>query len=270
MVLGINLRRKKKEDTTDDSEKEVPSPTLPVLAPSAFQWPSNFIADSGGETPSKVQSSPGREPIRQHSASNIPYHRPFRKDSFTSLPGHHQPHQNGTGTIKAGGTDSQGRPSIASIYASQPLASFRRTQKNSTVGGTARPSRNKRRTPHVVPTFNVMVVGGARTGKTSMSRLLVQTCHLSPLATPAHHESFDKFMQGPVKRTDSVETATIQVDEGAERIALTVMDTPGLQLGNELDLERSVTSILRLFDTRFAETLDEVIYILTTANLHAF
>lgn len=65
-------------------------------------------------------------------------------------------------------------------------------------------------------------------------------------------------MRGSIKPTSSVQSASLEIDEGPERIILTIMDTPGLLLGNELDLERSVTSILRHFDSRFAETLDEV------------
>lgn len=249
MVLGITLRRKRKEDTTDDSDSVVPSPTLPVLAPSDFQWPSDFIADGVDQPPQAGPGgSPNRAPVRQPSASNIPYHRPFRKDSINS---------NGHGDAMKGG-EKQPRQSIASMYAS-PVAAFNRVRKASTAGSVGvKPSRNKRRVPRVIPTFNIMVVGGANTGKTSISRLLLQTCQLSPLATPAHRDSLEKFMKGSVRSTGSVETVTVEIDEGPDRIALTLMDTPGLLLGNELDLERSVTSILRHFDTRFAETLDEV------------
>lgn len=253
MVLGISLRRKRKEDATDDTESVVASPTLPSIAPTDLQWPSNFIADGADATSGSAQpgpvGSPRREPVRQPGGSNVPYHRPFRKDSTAS---------NATnGTSKAG---KEGRPSIASMYTSKPLPSFTRPSRGSAppTNAVAKAVKSKRRAPHIVPTFNIMVVGGVKTGKTSLSRLLLQTCQVSPLATPAQRQSVDKFMQGSVKPTTSIQSASLEIDEGPERIALTLMDTPGLILSNELDLERSVTTILRHFDSRFAETLEEV------------
>lgn len=252
MVLGITLRRKRKEDCTDDGDSIIASPSLPSIAPTDLQWPSNFIADAAVDAATKPSDggSPG-EPTRQPGTSTIPFHKPFRKDSFQS-----SEHDEAT---KDASRDN-GRPSIASMYASRPVPSFTRPPRRSTTPTvvTATHTRSKRRVPHIVPTFNIMVVGGAKTGKTSISRLLLQTCQISPTATPAQRESLEKFMSGTVSSTTSVRSVTLEIDEGPDRIALTLMDTPGLLLGNELDLERSVTSILRLFDTRFAETLDEV------------
>jgi hypothetical protein len=256
MVLGISLRRKRREDATDDGDSIIASPSLPDIAPTNLQWPSDFIADAAAEDtslqPSDDAGSPGREPIRHPAASSIPFHKPFRKDSFQS-----NEHDD---TTKDASRD-HGRPSIASMYATRPVPSFTRPSKSSTpssVVSAKLPTRSKRRVPHVIPTFNIMVAGGAKTGKTSISRLLLQTCQISPSATPAQRESLENFMNGTVSPTNSVRSVTLEIDEGPDRIALTLMDTPGLVLSNELDLERSVTSILRLFDTRFAETLEEV------------
>jgi hypothetical protein len=255
MVLGITLRRKRKEDATDDGDSITASPSLPDIASTDFQWPSDFIADAADDASLPVQpsdaGSPGREPIRQPGVSTIPFHKPFRKDSFQS---------NGHDEAAESVSRDQGRPSIASMYATRPVPPFTRPPKGSTPSTivSAKQTRNKRRVPHVVPTFNIMVVGGTKTGKTSIGRLLLQTCQISPTATPAQRESLENFMSGTVSPTTSVWSVTLEIDEGPDRISLTLMDTPGLVLSNELDLERSVTSILRQFDTRFAETLEEV------------
>lgn len=255
MVLGITLRRKRKEDATDDGDSITASPSLPDIASTDFQWPSDFIADAADDTSSPAQpndaGSPGHEPTRQPGVSTIPFHKPFRKDSFQS---------NGHDEAVEGIPRDQGRTSIASIYATRLVLPFTRPPKRSTPSTivSVNPTRSKRRVPHVVPTFNIMVVGGTKTGKTSVGRLLLQTCQIAPSATPAQRESLENFMSGTVSPTTSVRSVTLDIDEGPDRIALTLMDTPGLVLSNELDLERSVTSILRHFDTRFAETLEEV------------
>ena len=64
-------------------------------------------------------------------------------------------------------------------------------------------------------------------------------------------------MQGPLRATETMQSATVEIEEGRERISLTLIDTPGLR-GTELDLERLVTSIVGHLDMRFAETLSEV------------
>jgi septin family protein len=113
-----------------------------------------------------------------------------------------------------------------------------------------------------VPTFNIMLAGASKTGKTSLARLLLQTCLVSPFpstsSNPAQQVALAAFLRGSVRTTTMIESASLEIDEGPERIALTVLDTPGLLLGNDLDLERSVTSITRHLDARFAETLEEV------------
>ncbi|KAF8319710.1 hypothetical protein DL93DRAFT_2074678 [Clavulina sp. PMI_390] len=250
MVLGITLRRKRKDDTNDDKASVVTQPSLPTIAAGDLQWPTDLITDVKSEKDASAFASPGREPVRQPGGGqNVAYHRPFRKDS--------------TASHKTNGTrkEAEGRPSIASMYAGKPMPTFTRPPRGSAppnpAAAVARNARNKRRPTHVAPTFNIMLVGGAKTGKTSIGRLLLQTCQPSPAATPVQRESVDAFMRGPVGPTTTVQSASLEIEEGAERIALTLTDTPGLILGSELDLERSVTTILRHFDARFAETLDE-------------
>lgn len=262
MVLGITLRRKKKVETTPPVSVR-PNPSLPDITAGDLQWPSAFIDDTAGGTASQpdgdvLQSvgsttgSPSREPIRQRGAINISFHRPFRKDSFLS---ERQAEANHTKRDNAKGP----RPSIASMYASQPIKLFSPAPPIPSQLSTSRPSqRNKRRVPHIIPTFNLMIAGGSATGKTSLARLLLETCQVSPVCPPAQREAVESFMKDTVRSTATIESATIEIDEGPERIAFTVLDTPGLLLSNELDMERSVTSIVRHLDARFAETLEEV------------
>ncbi len=50
---------------------------------------------------------------------------------------------------------------------------------------------------------------------------------------------------------------SIEIEEGPERMVLTLIDTPGFH-HNELDLERAVTSLVKLVGARYDETLNEV------------
>ena len=69
------------------------------------------------------------------------------------------------------------------------------------------------------------------------------------------------FLQDAPKRTQDIQTVAIEICESKyDRIALSVIDTPGLdfQPGRELSLERQVSSIVRYLDAQFADTLNEV------------
>ncbi len=84
---------------------------------------------------------------------------------------------------------------------------------------------------------------------------------MSPTATAEQKTAMHIFLRGPPKRTDSIQSATVEICESKyDRILLTVVDTPGLdfQEGHELKLERQVSSIVKYLDTQFAETLSEV------------
>ena len=71
----------------------------------------------------------------------------------------------------------------------------------------------------------------------------------------------DRFLRGPPKRTDAIQTACVEICESKyDRLLLSVIDTPGLdfQEGHELKLERQVSTIVKYLDSQFADTLSEV------------
>ena len=71
----------------------------------------------------------------------------------------------------------------------------------------------------------------------------------------------DRFLRGPPKRTDAIQTACVEICESKyDRLLLSVIDTPGLdfQEGHELKLERQVSTVVKYLDAQFADTLSEV------------
>lgn len=82
---------------------------------------------------------------------------------------------------------------------------------------------------------------------------------MSPTATPEQRGAVERFVQGPTKRTNSIETACVEICESKyDYLQLTVIDTPGLDFHDELRLERQVSSIVKYMDEQFTDTLREV------------
>jgi ribosome biogenesis GTPase A len=131
---------------------------------------------------------------------------------------------------------------IASIYTSPP-SSFSRTSD-----ATPRRSSVSQRRPRMPTPFNLMVVGPRGVGKSALLRLLLQ---MSDLPAP-----LDAL---PARPTRTLSTTTTELP-GAERLVLTVIDTPGLDYsdGAELELEKAVTALVKYVDSQYAETLGEV------------
>jgi len=105
-----------------------------------------------------------------------------------------------------------------------------------------------------------MVVGGKRTGKTSLLRLLVETADVSPTATPDQRRAIQRFLRGSPKSTQAIETACIEICESRfDRVLFSVIDTPGLEFyeGRELKLERQVNGIIKYIDAQYADTMSE-------------
>jgi septin family protein len=105
------------------------------------------------------------------------------------------------------------------------------------------------------------VVGGEGTGKTSLLRLLLETADISPTATDDQRAAMDRFLHGPTKHTQSIQTACVEICESKfDRVLFSVIDTPGLDFleGRELKLERQVSSIIKYLDTQYADTMSEV------------
>ncbi|EEB92482.1 hypothetical protein MPER_09000, partial [Moniliophthora perniciosa FA553] len=146
---------------------------------------------------------------------------------------------------------------ISSLYmTSHPPSAFE-NWKTTTPPSTARYSQRRARQP---PTFNVMVVGGQDTGKTSLLRLMLETADISPAATVDQKMAVDRFLRGAPKATGNINTACIEICESRfDRVLLTVVDTPGLDYneGRELKLERQVNSIMRYIDSQYADTMSE-------------
>lgn len=122
------------------------------------------------------------------------------------------------------------------------------------------PSRKSQRRVRIPPTFNLMVVGGQGTGKTSLLRLLLETADISPTATVDQRAAMDRFLHGPTRHTQSIQTACVEICESRfDRVLFSVIDTPGLDFleGHELKLDRQVSSIIKYLDTQYADTMSE-------------
>jgi septin family protein len=105
------------------------------------------------------------------------------------------------------------------------------------------------------------VVGGKGTGKTSLLRLLLETADISPTATLDQQAAIDRFLQGPTKHTQSIQTACVEICESRfDRLLFSVIDTPGLDFseGRQLKLERQVNGIIKYLDSQYADTMSEV------------
>lgn len=75
------------------------------------------------------------------------------------------------------------------------------------------------------------MVGGQGTGKTSLLRLLLDTADISPTATVDQRAAVDRFLRGTTKRTQSIQTACVEICESRfDRVLFSVIDTPGRQL----------------------------------------
>lgn len=156
-----------------------------------------------------------------------------------------QPHQ---GQPKDGGP-------ISSLYMSSAPSAFENRKSNAPTVG-----RYSQRRARIPPTFNLMVVGGKGTGKTSLLRLLLETADLSPTATIDQRAALDGFLRSSTKATQSIQTACVEICESRfDRVLLSVIDTPGLDFheGKELKLERQVNGIIKYVDAQYADTLNE-------------
>ena len=91
-------------------------------------------------------------------------------------------------------------------------------------------------------------------------RLLLGTSNISKGATSEQRAIVEQILQNPSLSNDHsapVQSVSIEIEEGSERMILTLLDTPGFH-HNELDLERAVTTLVRLVGARYDETLNEV------------
>ena len=228
----FSFRRKPKKEP--DSPRIRTSPSLPELNNQGIPWPEDLV-DLNAITPAQ-----GTPPV--------PFHKPFRP--------------------------SQGRRHdvpISSLYMPSPCST---PDPRPAPRSSGRYSQRRARAP---PTFNIMVcpcpflsekhscclqvVGAKGTGKSSLLRLLLETADTSPGASVDQKAAVERFLKGPPKSTQEIQTACVEICESRfDRILFSVIDTPGLdfQEGRELKLERQVNAILKYVDMQYADTMSEV------------
>ncbi|TBU26509.1 hypothetical protein BD311DRAFT_808447 [Dichomitus squalens] len=108
--------------------------------------------------------------------------------------------------------------------------------------------------------FNIMVAGAQGVGKTSLPRLLLDTADISPTATADQKAAVERFLRGPPKGMETIQSACVEICESKyDRLLLSVIDTPGLDFreGHKLKLERQLSTIVKYLDSQFADTLNE-------------
>jgi hypothetical protein len=96
-------------------------------------------------------------------------------------------------------------------------------------------------------------------GKTSLLRLLLDTCNISPRASKNQLVSVAKFVQGCSSHTTHIRTTSIPVDlepEGGGELTLTLVDTPSLDFRDDAATERSIVEALRYIEARLGEAVD--------------
>ncbi|KAL4080748.1 Septin-domain-containing protein [Scleroderma citrinum] len=245
----FSFRRRPKDTSQADLSLRA-SPSLPELSAQGIPWPENLVdvtvlhkapRDSHAAAPAAHVRQQGAAKTSLHSLDRAPilFHKPFRLQLG-------DPTHNGT--------------SISSLYMSHPSPAFetwRRSATPSTPTATNRRTHKKNRAP---PAFNLLVVGGRGTGKTSLLRLLLDTSDISSTATAEQRASLQRFLQGELKQTQSINAACVEISESRyDRVLLTVIDTPGLDFseGRELSVERQVTHIIRYIDQQYADTMIE-------------
>lgn len=106
-----------------------------------------------------------------------------------------------------------------------------------------------------------MVAGARGTGKTSLLKLFLDTSEISSTATPEQKLSVETFMGKSRKSTRKLQTACVEIAETRfDRVLLTLVDTPGLSFddGQELELERSVSALVKYLDLQYDESMGEV------------
>ncbi|KAJ7644165.1 septin family protein [Roridomyces roridus] len=226
---------RRKPSKTEESPRIRTSPSLPTLTSQGIPWPENLVdADAMRQVPSSPQDDilpHGPKASLQADRAPIPFHKPFRA---------------------APGTPHEGP--ISSLYTTGVPPEFNRKSSAPTA------SRYSQRRARIPPTFNLMVVGGKGTGKTSLLRLLLETADISPTATVDQKVLLQRFLRGSPKATPAIETACVEILESRfDRVLLSVIDTPGLDFipGRELKLERQVNSIIRYVDVQYADTMSE-------------
>ncbi|KAJ7761512.1 septin family protein [Mycena maculata] len=227
---------RRKPSKTEETPRIRTSPSLPTLSSQGIPWPENLIdVDAIRQTtppPDTPAQGVAKVSLQGPDRTPIPFHKPFR--AFPGKP--------------ADGP-------ISSLYMSGSPPAF--DNRKSAAPATSRYSQRRARIP---PTFNLMVVGGKGTGKTSLLRLLLETADVSPTATVDQRAAVQRFLRGSPKTTPMIQTACVEICESRfDRVLFSVIDTPGLDFleGRQLKLERQVNGIIKYIDAQYADTMSE-------------
>jgi len=233
----FSFRRKNAKKSIDIPRIRT-SPSLPELSSPGIPWPEDLVDVAA------IREEPSADEAPQQGAAKTS----FQGIDHTTIP-FHKPFRTSPGKLHGGET-------ISSLYMSSPPPAFdnRRAPTPTSVSWY-----NQRRA-RIPPTFNLMVVGGKGTGKTSLLRLLLETADISPTATVDQQTAMDRFLQGATKHTQSIQTACVEICESRfDRLLFSVIDTPGLDFaeGRQLRLERQVNGIIKYLDSLYADTMSE-------------
>jgi len=114
------------------------------------------------------------------------------------------------------------------------------------------------------PHFFAHMAAALGSGKTSFLRLLLDTSIVSPRTTKDQLASVAKFVHGCSGHTSYIRAASIDINldlDGSgqqQTLSLTLIDTPSLDLRDEVPAERLLSETLRHIDSRFAEGIEDV------------
>ncbi|KAJ7175902.1 GTP binding protein [Mycena filopes] len=98
-----------------------------------------------------------------------------------------------------------------------------------------------------------LLVAGCRGGKSSFLRLLIDTSEIASNASKEQLHDVARFVQGCAGHTSALRTVSVDIDDGGQPLALTLVDTPSLDFSDDASAERGVSETLRFIESRLAE-----------------
>jgi len=100
---------------------------------------------------------------------------------------------------------------------------------------------------HHIPTFNLLIVGRPRTGKTALARLLLDTSTLAPAIPHSRINHLADYANASIRPTSAITCATAELCATPKRspVILNIFDTPGIDFQDQAAFEASITLIHR-------------------------
>ncbi|ORY29964.1 hypothetical protein BCR39DRAFT_494923 [Naematelia encephala] len=254
-----------------------PPPPPPPVVPSSSSTPPPLALSSSPETRNRAPTSINRDKEGHGHGSPVQFHRPFTPWQVVNHP-HPQ----------SSPEQSRGAREMMDFRISQARWGRERDSfvtQGSVRGGQDRGWKSRRRgKSRVLQALNVIVVGGKRVGKTSLIDLLIDSLEVPlnpprgptsgpPGPPPPNSPRNIPLPPSPPRRPTSgayqavqptttvfARVTTVLLD-GYERTRLRLIDTPGLELGNDpvnaTERERGVAGVLRFIEERFEDMLRE-------------